>query len=180
MTGMISVSGLKKHRKNGSLQLKYCVRTIGEKTMQLNPDFLEFIRLLNIHKVRYLVVGAFARSFYGHPRYTGDINIFLALSKDNAEKVMAVLKDFGLDSLGLTGNDFLKADQTIQLGTAPRRIDILTGITAVDFETAWKNKKTHKDNGTKIFFISKEDYIINKKALGRHKDLADIEAIDES
>lgn len=88
--------------------------------MQINQDFLEFIKLLNINKVRYVVVGAFVRSFLGRPRYTGDIDFFISSSSENASKIIKVLKNFGLGSLGLKQKDFETPGQTIQLGKEPK------------------------------------------------------------
>jgi hypothetical protein len=133
--------------------------------------------LLNTHDVRYLVAGAYVRAFYGRPRYTGDLDIFIDTSEDNARKVLNALKDFGFGSLDITTADLLEPDTIIQLGREPRRIDLLTGITGIDFGPAWKNREIYRHPETEIPFLGKEDYITNKKALGRHQDLADIEEL---
>lgn len=144
-------------------------------TMQINQDFLEFIRLLNSNKVKYVIVGAYALSFYGRPRFTGDIDIFISSAPDNASRMLKVLESFGMGSLGLTQKDFETPGQIIQLGVAPRRIDILTEITGVDFDRAWVNRVEASLEGERIFYLGKEDYITNKKATGRARDLSDIE-----
>lgn len=145
--------------------------------MRLNSDFHYFIKLLNTYSVKYILVGAFVRAFYGRPRYTGDMDIFIEPQEDNAEKIMQVLSDFGFSGIGLVKDDFTIPDQTIQLGQEPRRIDILTGITGVTFEDAWLKKEISEIDGLAVNILHKDDYIKNKKALGRHKDLADIEEI---
>lgn len=145
--------------------------------MHLNSDFRDFIKLLNTHNVKYMLIGAFVRAFYGRPRYTGDMDIFIETTVINSEAMMNVISDFGFGSTGISANDFLNPDQTIQLGNEPRRIDILTGITGVDFTDAWMNRVRTEIDGIPVNILSKEDYIKNKKALGRHKDLADIEEI---
>lgn len=145
--------------------------------MHLNSDFRDFIKLLNTHNVKYLLIGAFVRAFYGRPRYTGDMDIFIETTAINSEAIMNVISDFGFGSTGISANDFLNPDQTIQLGNEPRRIDILTGITGVAFTDAWANRVRTEIDGIPVNILSKEDYIKNKKALGRHKDLADIEEI---
>jgi len=145
--------------------------------MQLNSDFRDFIKLLNTHKIKYILIGAFVRAYYGRPRYTGDMDIFIEPSPDNAEKMMKVLSDFGFSNIGLVSDDFIIPDQTIQLGNEPRRIDILTGIAGVMFENAWANKEIAEIDNLTINIMHKDDFIKNKKALGRHKDLADIEEI---
>ncbi len=98
-----------------------------------NPDFKEFIKLLNDNKVNYLIVGGYAVGFYGYQRYTGDIDVWLDISVENAGKVESVLKQFGFKELGLSAKDFLKEDQIIQLGYPPNRIDLLTSIDGVVF-----------------------------------------------
>ena len=103
----------------------------------LNNDFKEFIQLLNVHSVRYLVVGGYAVAFHGHPRYTKDIDIWILLDKTNAKKMLDVLNVFGFSSLGLTEDDFLKKDNIIQLGNPPNRIDILTDLSGVIFDECY-------------------------------------------
>ena len=148
--------------------------------MKINRDFQEFLKLLAIHKVKYLLVGAFVRAYYGRPRYTGVMDIFIETSKENAEKMILVLSGFGFADIGLKAEDFQEPDQTIQLGCEPVRIDILTGITGVEFGDAWKNKEITEIDGINVNILHRDDYIKNKKALGRYKDLADIEEIMES
>jgi hypothetical protein len=96
--------------------------------MMLSKDFKEFIELLNGHKVRYLVVGGYAVAFHGHPRYTKDLDVWIELSSENADKVIKALEDFGFGSMGLKSEDFLESDQIIQLGYPPNRIDILASL----------------------------------------------------
>lgn len=124
-----------------------------------------------------MLTGAFVRAFYGRPRYTGDLDIFIETSPANSEEMMKVLSDFGFGSAGLTADDFIQPDQTIQMGNEPRRIDILTGITGVDFADAWDKRIQSEVDGIPVNILSKDDYIKNKKALGPYKDLADIEEI---
>ncbi|MBA7490479.1 hypothetical protein ES702_01017 [subsurface metagenome] len=147
--------------------------------MRVEKNFKEFIALLNRNNVRYLIIGGFAYSFYAEPRFTKDIDIFIELSKENAEKIIKTIKDFGFIDVGLTEKDFLKTDQIIQLGVAPLRIDIATSIKGiVEFQNAWKNRVIGRYGDTKVYFISKEDLIKNKQALGRKQDLADIENLE--
>ena len=92
--------------------------------MTLDPDFEDFIQLLNQHKVDYMVVGGYAMAFHGRPRYTGDLDIWIDISESNAEKMLLVIKDFGFSSLGFKKEDFLKENLINQLGYPPLRIDI--------------------------------------------------------
>ena len=110
----------------------------------LNNDFKEFIQLLNVQNVRYLVVGGYAVAFHGHPRYTKDIDIWILLDKTNAKKMLDVLNAFGFSSLGLTEDDFLKKDNIIQLGNPPNRINILTDLSGVIFDECYPQKKNIK------------------------------------
>jgi len=143
--------------------------------MELNQDFKEFIQLLNEKQVEYLVVGGYAVAFHGYPRYTGDIDIWVAISKENAEKVMQVLKDFGFGSLGISEEDFLKQDLVIQLGYEPIRIDILTSLTALSFAECYDFAVLANLDDLLVKFINLENLKKNKLATGRQKDLGDVE-----
>ena len=145
--------------------------------MKVEKDFEEFIELLNYHKVKYLIIGAFALSYYTYPRHTGVIDFFIEASGRNATKILKVLKDFGFESLKLTQKDFIKRNSIIQLGFSPNRIDLITGITAVTFSRAFKNKVEGKLGKEKVFFISPKDLLKNKRATKRAKDIADAEML---
>ena len=144
----------------------------------LSKDFREFIELLNENKVSYLVVGGYAVAFHGHPRYTKDLDIWIALSPDNANKMMEALKKFGFGSLGLKADDFLKSDQIIQLGYPPNRIDILTTLKDLKFQDCYKTKVQVEIQGLQIDFIDIENLKKNKRATGRPQDLADAENLE--
>lgn len=143
--------------------------------MVLNQDFREFIQLLNEYNVLYLVVGGYAVALHGHPRNTKDIDIWIYLDKDNAEKLLKVLQDFGFSSLDLKVEDFLDPEQVIQLGYPPNRIDLLTDLKGVDFNKCYSSKVTVEIEGANVNFIDLEHLKKNKQATGRHQDLADLE-----
>ncbi len=147
--------------------------------MVLHQDYKELLKLLNENKVEYLVVGAFALGFYGSPRNTGDIDIWISISKENAKRMEKTLIDFGVGFPGYSENDFLEEGSVIQIGVPPVRVDILTSISGVTFEDAFKNKEIIIIDEIEVSYICKNDFIQNKKASGRLKDLADIEAITE-
>ena len=147
--------------------------------MRVENDFKEFIELLNEHKVRYLIVGGFAYSYYAEPRFTKDIDFFIEVSPDNANKMLKVLEKFGFKDVGLTKKDFLQPDQIIQLGNAPLRIDIVTSIDGVSFNEAWNTRTTGKYGNCDANFISKPDLIKNKMATGRTQDIADVEKLNK-
>ncbi len=144
----------------------------------LNKDFKEFIELLNENKVRYLVVGGYAVAFHGHPRYTKDLDVWIELSSDNANKIIDALKKFGFGSLGLKPDDFLQSDQIIQLGYPPNRIDILTTLKDLKFEDCYKAKIGVEIKGLPIYFIDIENLKKNKRATGRPQDIADADNLE--
>jgi hypothetical protein len=106
----------------------------------LSKDFKEFIELLNIHSVRYVVVGGYSVAFHGYPRYTKDLDVWIESSAENADNMMRALEEFGFGSLGLKAKDFLERNQIIQLGLPPSRIDILTTLTNLQFEDCYKKR----------------------------------------
>jgi hypothetical protein len=146
--------------------------------MLINQDFKEFIELLNGHEVKYLVIGGYAVAFHGHPRYTKDIDLWIYPEKENIEHLLQGLKDFGFASLGLQADDFLDPEQIIQLGYPPNRIDLLTELAGVEFLSCYSKKVTVEIQGTSINFIDLESLKQNKKATGRHQDLADVQNLE--
>ena len=144
----------------------------------LSKDFKEFIELLNEHSVKYLVVGGYAVAFHGYPRYTKDIDIWIELSLENADKILKALNEFGFGSLDLTPDDFLESDQIIQLGYPPNRIDILTTLKDLKFEDCYNARVEVEILGLHIHFIDIENLKKNKRATGRPQDLADAENLE--
>jgi predicted nucleotidyltransferase len=148
--------------------------------MTLEKDFEDFIELLNQHKVDYMVVGGYALAFHGHPRHTGDLDIWIDISEANAVSMVKVIKEFGMASLGLKKSDFLKPNYMSQIGYPPIRIDILNNIDGVEFDEANPNAKiVTSDNGIAIRYIGLKDFIANKKASGRSQDLVDVKVVSK-
>mgnify|MGYP003706655825 FL=1 len=143
----------------------------------LSPDFKEFIELLNAHNVQYLIVGGYALAFHGHPRYTKDIDVWIAANTENAERMLKVLTDFGFSSLALSLQDFLEEDNIIQLGFPPNRIDILTSVDGIEFENSTPQSSVIEVDGVNIHLIGIHNLIENKTASGRLQDLADVEKL---
>lgn len=143
----------------------------------LNQDFKEFAALLAARGVEYLIVGGYALAAHGHPRYTGDMDFWPAPAPDNIARLLLALGDFGVGTPGLTAEDF-KGDQVVQLGYPPRRIDLLTGIDGVDFAECWPRRETVVLDGVPLNIIGLDDFKANKRATGRLKDLADLEALE--
>ena len=145
--------------------------------LPLSNDLREFIRLLNTKSVRYVIVGAWALAFHSRPRYTGDLDIFVARDEENADKLMSVLEAFGFSSVGITRDDLLRPDYVIQLGRAPNRIDLLTGISGVTFDETWNSRESGDISGSTVYFISRDLLIRNKLAANRPKDRADVDVL---
>ncbi len=147
--------------------------------MEVQPDFRELLELLNEHKVDYLIVGGYALAFHGAPRFTGDIDILVRPDPENARRVLDALAAFGFTLPNLTAQDFEIPNQVVQLGVPPVRIDIITSISGV----TWMEAAAAKEPGTfgdiPVAYIGRNEYIKNKRAAGRKKDLADIEALGE-
>lgn len=144
----------------------------------LNQDFSEFVKLLDIHEVRYLIIGGYAVAFHGHPRYTKDIDIWVARDPVNANRIIKALEAFGFGAVGLSADDFLKVNQTVQLGYPPSRIDILTTVKGLDFEECYPTREEVELQGLRVNFIDLPSLRKNKRAVGRHQDLADLENLE--
>jgi hypothetical protein len=147
--------------------------------IHLPQDFKELLQLLNSKKIEYLVVGGYAVALYGYPRATGDIDIWIAISKDNARKTVEALKEFGFDIPELKEELFLEKGKNIRMGTPPLRIEILTSIDGVKFDECYKNSNIVTLDDIKINFISLADLKKNKEASARLQDLADLENLEK-
>jgi len=147
--------------------------------MEVQKDFKEFLALLNAHEVDFMIVGGYALAYHGAPRYTGDIDVFIKSDSKNAQRIIKVLEEFGFSSLELSSDDFQKKDRVVQLGLPPVRIDIITSISGVSWEQADASKEPGMYGDVPVFYIGKNQYVANKKATGRTKDIADIEALGE-
>jgi predicted nucleotidyltransferase len=148
--------------------------------MRLQKDLREFIGLLNSHGVEYLLVGGYALAFHGAPRYTGDIDLFVRGTQENAARIERAIAAFGFAPLGLGAADFVRPDAIVQLGQPPNRIDLLTSITGVGFEEAWAGRAAGDLDGLPVYFIGREAFLKNKRATGRTQDRADLERLGEA
>lgn len=141
----------------------------------MNRDFREFIQSLNDNQVLYLIVGGYAVALHGHPRYTKDLDVWIAMTPANAANLVGALAQFGFGSLGLQASDFLVPDQIIQLGHPPNRIDVLTSLPGVEFASCYPSRLEVDVEGVRVNFIDLDNLKRNKQAAGRHQDLADLE-----
>jgi hypothetical protein len=144
-------------------------------SVNLPPDFREFLRLLNAHQVEYLLIGGYAVAYHGYPRATADMDLWVAVHPDTAERLVATLKAFGFDVPQLAPGLFLKEGQIIRLGIPPVRIEIATGISGVRFDECYPARVVDVLDGVPVNLIDLAHLKINKKAAGRHKDLNDLE-----
>ena len=143
----------------------------------LNNDYKEMLQCLNAERVDYLLIGAYAMAARGFPRATMDIDIWVKPSTANASAVWKALERFGAPLQGVTVDDFTKDDVIFQIGVAPRRIDIITGVSALNFDETIERAIEVEIEGLKVLIPSVSDLIVNKKATGRTKDLADVETL---
>jgi len=144
----------------------------------LNEDYRDMLQCLLEEKVRFLLVGAYAVAVYGYPRATKDMDVFVRAASDNASNLMKALRRFGAPVSDISEIDFSVEGIVFQIGDSPRRIDIITRISGVDFEQAYANKIDVSIEGLQVPIISLEDLIANKRASGRAQDLADVEKLE--
>ncbi|GGE95101.1 nucleotidyltransferase [Hymenobacter cavernae] len=147
---------------------------------QLTEEYKEFVELLNANRVEYLIVGAYAVARYGYVRATGDIDVWVKPTADNAQRVVATLQQFGLGGLGYTVADFSTPDTIVQLGVAPLRIDLLTSVDGVDFDHCYAQRETKVLDEVPINFISLADLRQNKASTGRLKDQLDLKNLADT
>jgi hypothetical protein len=150
-----------------------------EESQLLNPDFRDILSAFSDEQVEFLVVGAYALAAHGLPRATGDIDLWIRRSDENAQRVLRALKRFGVPLCDLKLDDLKSPDIVFQVGVAPRRIDILTSIDGVEFDEAVQARKEVEIEGLKIPIIGWDHLLRNKKAAGRPKDQADIAWLED-
>jgi hypothetical protein len=141
----------------------------------MNPDFVDLLRAFAAADVRFLVVGAYALGFHGRPRATGDLDVWVEASQQNAPRVMRALAAFGAPVRDVSEADFSREGIVYQIGLPPGRIDILTQLTGLTFDEAWPDRARGRFADVDVDFIGRDAFIRNKKATGRARDLGDIE-----
>ena len=146
--------------------------------MQIHPDFSDFTELLNRHRVEFVIVGAFDLAFLGSPRYTGDMDFWIRPTAKNARALLQAIEDFGFKSLELTEGDILSG-KIIQMGYPPVRIDLITLLDGLTADEIWSGRQEGPLGGHTVNYMGRAAFIKNKRAVGRNKDLADLEALGE-
>lgn len=144
----------------------------------LHADFKYFLKLLNAHKVRYLIVGGYAVAFHGYVRATGDLDLFFEATHANADRLVKVLRKFGFDLPQLRTDLFLKPKSLIRLGHEPVKLELMNDISGVGFKDCYKHRVMARVEGMSLPFIALEQLLINKRASGRGKDRADVEELE--
>ncbi|MBI3151710.1 MAG: hypothetical protein HYZ21_06230 [Chloroflexi bacterium] len=146
--------------------------------MILLPDFKEFLKLLKEHDVRYLLIGGYAVGYHGYPRATEDMDIWVAVDPENADKIVSALKGFGFDDPELKPELFLQKPKIIRMGFPPLRLEISTSISGVEFDECYQARIVDELDGIEVNLIDLENLKKNKKASGRPKDIADLKKLE--
>lgn len=146
----------------------------------LNPDFAEMLDVLSAEGVEHLVVGAYALAAHGLPRATGDFDVWVRPTPDNAARVLNALRRFGAPLFDLTSEDLTRPGTVFQLGVPPRRIDIMTSIDGVEFDDAWKSRVTCHLGDAEVAVLGREDLVRNKRAAARPKDIVDLRILERA
>lgn len=144
-------------------------------TTPLPPDFTEFLKSLNSHRVEYLLIGGYAVGLHGYPRATADLDVWVAISPENADRIVEAIREFGFGTPDLEPSLFLAAEKVVRMGEPPLRIDILTSIEGVQFVDCFKRRQLITVGELELSLISLADLKTNKKATGRHQDLTDLD-----
>ena len=148
--------------------------------MFVNSDFSDLLQSLNDNHVRYLVIGGYAVVQYAEPRFTKDLDVWISTDAANAEAVYTALREFGAPLTGLAVKDFAEEGYFFQMGVPPVRVDVLMGVPGVQFEECWKRRAEMDFDGLKVYFISREDLIVAKRASGRKQDLIDADLLSQA
>ena len=146
--------------------------------VELAPDFDEFFGSLIAHGVEFLVVGAYALAYHGAPRYTGDIDVLLKPTTENAARLLDALSTFGFPPMNLEPGQVIEPSRIIQMGVEPVQIHVMSDISGVTWDEAWASRVEARCGSRDLPFIGRAEFIRNKRAAGRLKDLADIEALE--
>jgi hypothetical protein len=147
--------------------------------MFVNSDFSDLLRIFKNNGVKYLVVGGYAVTQYAEPRYTKDLDLWISTSPENAAVVFKSLLEFGAPLAGLSEADFSAEGYYYQMGVSPSRIDLLMGVSGIQFDKAWQRRVEYLFDDLPVFFISRDDLIATKRAAGRPQDLIDAEALSQ-
>lgn len=145
--------------------------------MDLAPDFDEFIESLIAQGVEFVVIGAYALAFHGAPRFTGDLDIFVRPTVENASRLLSAVRAFGFPVAELQPQDIVDVTRILQMGLEPVQIHVMSGIDGVSWEDAWKDRIVGPCGRHQVAFLGRDTFLRNKRAVARPRDLADIDAL---
>jgi hypothetical protein len=148
--------------------------------MDLAPDFNEFIGLLLEHRVEFVIVGAYALAVHGAPRATGDLDVFVKPTTENAANLLAAVSDFGFPISELRAEQILEPTRILEMGLEPVQIHVMSAISGVSWDETWSKRLTVTCGGFETPFIGRDAFLQNKKSAGRPKDLADVDALESA
>jgi hypothetical protein len=148
--------------------------------MDLAPDYDEFIGFLTAHGVEFVVVGAYALAFHGAPRFTGDLDILVRPTLDNATRLLAAIEAFGFPVRDLSPDAIVDRRRMVEMGVPPVQIHVMSAISGVDWDEAWDDRVEGPFGRHRVHFLGRETFLRNKRAAGRPKDIADIDALEPS
>jgi hypothetical protein len=148
--------------------------------MRVEKDYEELFKLFDKYRVRYCIIGSFAVAFYAKPRYTKDIDVLIEPSRENGQKIIRALEDFGFGAVQLPATDFRSKNRIIQLGYEPVRIDLITSVKGCTFKQAWKNKTPGIYGSERVYFIGLGDLIRLKRKSNRYQDKMDLDLLLEA
>jgi hypothetical protein len=172
----IELSGFPRHLLSASPHVNSCAKSIMG-TIPLLPDFLDLLKFLNEEKVKYLVIGGMAVNYYGYHRATGDLDLWIALDESNQDRLAAALQKFGFSPESVARRPLLRKPKFIRIGQPPIRVEIHSEIAGVDFDECFSKAEVCQIEGLDVPFIGLDELKRNKRAAGRTKDLADLEAL---
>jgi hypothetical protein len=146
----------------------------------MNPDYGDLFRTFNEHRVKYLIVGAYAVIFYAEPRYTKDLDLWVEPTRENADRVWKALAEFGAPLDGLSLQDFSNPELIYQIGVEPNRIDIMMAVPGLEFEAAWNRRAISSYGGQEIFILDLSDLIHAKRTTNRESDRLDLRLLEQA
>lgn len=147
--------------------------------MELAPDFSEFCALLNARRVEFVIVGAHALAFHGAPRFTGDLDILVRPTTENGQRLLDAIADFGFPTGGLTPEGVTNPRQVIEMGVPPVQLHVMSAVDGVAWEDVWAGREAGPLGPHDVFFIGRAEFLKNKRAAARPKDLADVAALTD-